>query len=293
MKAFSMYHPSVLMTYFSGVVLLTLLTRQPFLLAFSFSGALLFGVMLESKKAVLVSMGFYLPMFLLIALANPLFSHNGVTPLFFLNDNPVTLEAVLYGMARAGMIISILYWCRCYHSVMSSDKFIYLFGKTIPRLSLILAMALRFLPLFLRQLKRIHRVQRTMGLYATNSLVDRLRGSFRVFSALITWSAENAVGTAATMRSRGYGLPGRTNFSLFRFTLRDVLLLGLLGLLFAWTARGFMNGTLSFAFYPRLSVVKLSGSAIAAYGGVLALLLIPFLSEVKETVLWNYFRSRI
>ncbi len=184
MRAFSMYHPSVLFAYFIGVALLTLLTRQPFLLAFSLLGAILFAAMLESKKAVLVSMGFYGPMFLLIAAVNPLFSHNGVTPLFFLNDNPVTLEAIIYGAAIAGMIISILYWCRCYNSVMSSDKFIYLFGKIIPKLSLILAMALRFVPLFLIQIRKIHRTQKTMGLYATTSVVDRLRGRLRVFSAM-------------------------------------------------------------------------------------------------------------
>ncbi len=293
MRAFSLYHPSVLFAYFIGVALLTLLTRQPFLLAFSLLGAILFAAMLESKKAVLVSMGFYGPMFLLIAAVNPLFSHNGVTPLFFLNDNPVTLEAILYGAAIAGMIISILYWCRCYNSVMSSDKFIYLFGKTIPKLSLILAMALRFVPLFLIQIKKIHRTQKTMGLYATTSVVDRLRGRLRVFSAIITWSVENAVDTAASMRARGYGLPGRTNFSLFRFRLRDFVMLGLLGLLFAWTAREFMKGTLAFAFYPRISEIKLSGYALAGYGGVLALMLIPFLIEVKENMRWNYFRSKI
>lgn len=40
---------------------------------------------------------FYVSMFLLVAVTNPLFSHNGVTPLFYLNGNPVTLEAFVYG----------------------------------------------------------------------------------------------------------------------------------------------------------------------------------------------------
>ena len=293
MKAFSKYHPSVLLAYFIGVAMATVLTLHPFLLAFSFLGALLLASRLESIKAVAVSMGFYLPLFLLIAPINPLFSHNGVTPLFFLNDNPVTLEAILYGAAIAGMIVSILYWGRCYSSVMTSDKFIYLFGKAIPKLSLLLSMALRFFPLFIGQIKRIHRIQKTMGLYAAESIVDRMRGGLRVFSAILTWSVENAVNSAASMRARGYGLPGRTNFSLFRFTLRDSAMLVLLILLFGWTIHGFIRGSLVLVFYPRISGIELSGFAIAGYGGVLVLMLIPFLIEVKETILWNYFRSKI
>lgn len=293
MKAFAMYHPGILLLYFSGVTLLTVLTLHPFLLVFSFLGALLLASRLESGKGVVLSLFFYFPLFVLLALINPLFSHNGVTPLFFLNDNPVTLEAVLFGAAIAGMIVSILYWGRCYSNVMTSDKFIYLFGRAIPKLSLLLSMALRFLPLFIGQMKRIHRTQKTMGLYATESLVDRWRGRLRVFMAIVTWSTENAVDSAASMRARGYGLKGRTNFSLFRFTWRDLAVLGLLLLLFGWAIFGYLRGSLSFVFYPCMSKIELTGYALADYGGVLLLMLIPFGTEVKEIVLWNYFRSKI
>lgn len=65
-------------------------------------GGIMFSLMLVRKKAVLSDMGFYLPLFLLVAVTNPLFSHNGVTPLFFMNGNPVTLEAVVYGVFYLG-----------------------------------------------------------------------------------------------------------------------------------------------------------------------------------------------
>ena len=52
--------------------------------------------------------GFYVPLFLLVAVTNPLFSHNGVTPLFFLNGNPVTLEALLYGVRSWRWLLSAL-----------------------------------------------------------------------------------------------------------------------------------------------------------------------------------------
>ncbi len=42
---------------------------------------------------------------------------------------------------------------------------------------------------------------------------------------MITWSLENAIETADSMRSRGYGLPGRSAFSIYRMDSRDKLAL--------------------------------------------------------------------
>ena len=168
--------------------------------------------------------GFYLPMFLLVAITNPLFSHNGVTPLFFLNGNPVTLEAFVYGAAIAVTVIGAMLWCKCYSAVMTSDKFLWLFARVIPKLALVLSMALRFLPMLRRQMKQVKTAQKTMGLYSARGVVDRIRSTGRVFLAVIGWALENAMETAASMRARGYGTGKRTNFSIFRFTARDGVL---------------------------------------------------------------------
>lgn len=57
---------------------------------------------------------------------------------------------------------------------------------------------------------------------------------------------------SSSMRARGYGLHGRTNFSLFKFGARDaaVLLSGLL--LFAAVLIGVGSGSIDFTFYPEL-----------------------------------------
>lgn len=107
-------------------------------------------------------------------MVNPLFVHNGETILFFMNDNPITLEAFFYGMIVAVMIIAVMFWCKNYNEIMTSDKFIYLFGKVTPRLSLVLSMALRFIPLFRRQIGAISKTQKAMGLYSTESRTDRV-----------------------------------------------------------------------------------------------------------------------
>ena len=53
---------------------------------------------------------------------------------------------MLYGLASAALLSATLLWFTCYNTVMTSDKFIYLFGRVIPALSLVLSMTMRFVP---------------------------------------------------------------------------------------------------------------------------------------------------
>lgn len=293
MKAFERYHPFVLFVYFLAVLVTAMFVQNPVLQLLALTGGVLFSVMLLNGRELLSQLIFYIPLFLLIALTNPLFSHNGRTPLFFLNGNPVTLEAVLYGSAIAVMLIAVLLWCKCFSLIMTSDKFLYLFGKVIPKLSLVLTLALRFVPLLQKQMRRVSAAQKSMGLYASQSWFERIRSALRIMSAMITWSLENAVETASTMRARGYGGRRRSQFALFRFQLSDGILLGgIVTLLFGvlWCV---VNGAAAFSYYPGLSRLRTDPEAWILYGlyGVLALL--PFFIECKERIQWRYYRSKI
>ena len=39
-----------------------------------------------------------------MALVNPLFNHEGLAVLTYYNNNPITLESILYGVAKAGVM---------------------------------------------------------------------------------------------------------------------------------------------------------------------------------------------
>jgi energy-coupling factor transport system permease protein len=293
MKAFSDYHPFVLMAYFSGVTALTMFTMHPVFLGLSFLGAAACFAMLSGRRVFLSNTGFYIPVFILIAATNPLFSHNGETILFFLNDNRVTVEAVIYGVAIAFMLTAVIFWFKCYSEVMTSDKFIYLFGKTVPKLSLVLSMALRFTPLFARQVKRINKTQKTLGLYAGNGFADKLAGGVRVFSSILTWSLENAVDTADSMKARGYGLPGRTHFSLFKFTKRDAAMLIIIAVSILAVLAGIIAGEVFFKYYPVITGLNKSAFAAITYIFFAAVSFIPYAVEVKESLKWKYLISKI
>ncbi|MFQ8953489.1 MAG: energy-coupling factor transporter transmembrane component T [Oscillospiraceae bacterium] len=132
-------------------------------------GACAFSAIISRRRQVLSDIGFYVPMFLMVAVTNPLFSHNG-DPLFFLNGNPVTAEAFIYGAAIAVTVIGVMLWCKAFGAVMSSDKFLYLFGRAVPKLSLVLSMALRFVPRFKRQMKTVEQGSKAMGLYSSKAI---------------------------------------------------------------------------------------------------------------------------
>lgn len=293
MKAFANYHPLVLLVYFLSILVVAMFVNDPVIQLFALVGGILFCAMLSKRSEAAGNIGFYVPLFFMVAITNPLFSHNGVTPLFFLNGNPVTVEAFAYGVAIAVMVIGVMMWCKCYSAIMTSDKFLYLFGKAIPKLSLVLSMALRFIPMFKRQMHKVSRAQRSMGLYSSKSFTDKIRSGMRVFMAMLVWSLENSIETSASMKARGYGLKGRTNFSLFRFYPRDGIMLSVCAVLLGVTIAGMITGETAFYYYPRISELTLTPFSVMVYAAFGILSFLPFMIEVKEALKWKYYISKI
>ena len=46
-----------------------------------------------------------------------------------------------------------------------------------------------------------------------------------ILSILVTWILEDSIDTADSMNARGYGLNGRTSFSIYRLDKRDKIIL--------------------------------------------------------------------
>lgn len=293
MRAFAAFHPGVLFLYFAGMILVPVLTLNPAVIGSSLLGGVLFFCATERPGRAAGDLAYYFFVFLFIAVLFPLFSHNGVTPLFFLNGNPVTLEAVLYGLAAAGAILAVIFWCKCYTKVMTSDKFIYLFGRISPKLSLYAAMLLRYIPDMKAQYRRIRGTQKTLGLYSADSLTDRLAGFCRIISILISWSLENTAERTAAMRARGYGLKGRRNYSVYTFRVRDGVLLGALLGCYGVLAAGGAAGALRYWYYPAAAPLPSGAFSVFLYSVMMLAAGLPFLIEMEETIRWTYLRSKI
>ena len=104
-SAFYRYHPLPLFLYFVFVLLLTMFSFDPILLTVSLLGAVSFFIFVNRSRLKVKNFILYSIVFLTATLSNPLFSHNGITVLFFMGDNAVTLESSYYGMNIGLMIV--------------------------------------------------------------------------------------------------------------------------------------------------------------------------------------------
>ena len=285
MTAFARRHPTVNFIFFAFVLALTMMTEHPAIALISLACAVCYALCCVSAGRLLRQLRLIVPLMLLAALLNPLTSHLGETALFrFPWGSVCTLEAVLFGAFAAVRLAAVLFWFVCWNSVITSDKFLYLFGGLFPSLSLTLCMGLRFVPRLLHRMREVSQAQKCLRPDGGG-----LRHAGRVVSVTVTWALESALETANSMKSRGYGLRGRTTYSPYRFDPGDAIALAWIVLLGAAVIAGRVSGGLSFDFYPAMT----GGRGIitvlcAACFGLLAAY--PLISEGKEALTWRASR---
>ncbi len=292
---FSSYHPCINFLYFGLVLLFTMCFMHPLCLLISALSAIAYNVYLNGRKSVRFNLIYMLPLLILTAILNPAFNHEGATILAYLpSGNPLTLESMIYGLCSAVMLIAVIVWFSSYTAVMTSDKFVYLFGRVIPALSLVLSMTLRFVPKFKAQLHVVSEAQRCIGRdVSEGSVLQRIKNGITILSIMITWALENAIETADSMKSRGYGLPGRTAFSIYRFDERDKNALVWLVFCGIYIISGWVTGGYYWRYYPTIKHAAYDPFPISFLLVYLLLCLTPVIINIKEDRNWKRLRSEI
>jgi len=234
-----------------------------------------------------------------------------------------TLESLLFGLSIALMLTAIMLWFRLYQEFMTADKFLYLFAPLAPTMALSIAMVQRWIPLTKYRWQQIRAAQKALnphvgsgrhsGKYPgmnSDEPSDELhaegrQGSHRKhrsqirhrkqgrlssyrslapsFSALMSWSMEDAIQTADSMQARGYSSysshnncrshsdprsyssprssdddlsksskkpPRRTSFRSFHFGAQDRISLALIAAPALYAALDIFLSTREFAFFP-------------------------------------------
>lgn len=285
--AFSKYHPLTNFIFFVGAIGFSVVIQHPLYLVVSCIGAACYYLLLNGKKGWKLIFGM-LPLFAIVAVTNPLFNTYGDTVLFTIFGNPYTWEALLYGMTLAGMLVGMMLWFGCYSAVLTSDKFVCLFGSLIPSLSMLLVMVLRMIPNLMRKARLLSGARKSIGKGAGEQSTNRekLHDGMNILSALTDWALEGSIITADSMRARGYGVAKRTSFQIYRFMLRDILLIALMVLLVALTL---LFGGTSATFTPELSIASPTWGLVA----YTIYLLLPCAVHLKEALQWHSSISRI
>ena len=293
MNEFKTYHPIVNFIYFVAVIGFSVFFMHPLCLFISLLSGFSYSVILKGRKAIKTNLLYMFPMLLLMAVMNPLFNHHGATIITYLPDgNPLTFESIIYGIASALMIISVICHFSSYNEIMTSDKFIYLFGRIIPTLSLILSMTLSFVPKFTRQIKVVINAQKCMGRdISKGNIFKRAKIGISILSIMVTWALENMIETADSMKSRGYGLYKRTSYSNYIFDKRDKMALLCIILLILYTLSGNMSGDMAFSYYPVLETQNFSVLSLSFFASYLLLCTYPIIIELWEVRKWKAIKS--
>lgn len=284
---FKDYHPLVNVIYFAFSVGLTALSNDPRFIVISLTFSFIYSIVLRGKKMILSNFLLIVPVTVVMAAINTLFIHNGATVLFFINDMRITLEALIYGIFSSFMISSVIIWFICFSEIMTSDKLIYIFGKTRPVLGLTLSMIFRFIPLLKERFNEIKLGQRCMKRAGDERFFGRIRQFVKEVSILISWSLESAIETSDSMESRGYGLKGRTSFHLFKFTPRDkrvlaeVTVLGLVGCALC------ISGKTDIFYYPEFRLLNFDLMRATAFISYAALFVIPTVIDLRGKKKWQ------
>lgn len=284
---FSRWHPIVNLIYFIAVITISVFLMHPVLITISTVAAFGYMLMLKGGKSSIKSLAVILPVSALAAVLNVVFNHRGVTILaYFPNGNPITMEALLYGVIAAVMIAAVIWWFVSFSEIMTSDKILCLFGNIIPAVSLIFSMVLRFVPRLRKQLIDVSDAQKALG-----AAPNKIKGISSVVSAVTSWAIEGSVETAYSMKARGFGTGKRTSYSVFSFTLRDLTGVIYILLLTAYIIVG--KSSLKFEFYPSISYSELTLYQISIFAAYFMISVMPLFIEGVEVIRWKYLRSKI
>lgn len=273
MDSFTEFHPIVNLAYFVSVIGFTIFHMHPVCLMIAVISSTVYAVCLNGRKKVRFSIRFLLPVCVFAVIVNIAFNHAGMTILTYgPMGNPITLESIRYGIFAACLLAAAVQWFACWNSIMTSDKIVYLFGRILPRASLLLTLALGFVPRLKRQTQDVRDAKRTMR---DSEKSSGIANAADTISRVLSRALDDAVYLSESMKSRGYGLGRRTSFHTYRWRRRDTAMLLVIAALAAVLIGAMASGTLFWQFFPYPDGDAAAPGAVIAYAALAVLCNIP------------------
>jgi energy-coupling factor transport system permease protein len=291
---FSSLHPWLCFAYFIILVCSNMLWLHPVYLLVTLTVVIALNLSIDRGRSMRKSMKGYLLIAVIVFVTNPFFSGRGAKVLFYIFDRPFTLESVAYGALYAVSLLNILLAFAAYSLIVTPDKFLYLLSPILPRSAFVIAIALRFVPLLMSRLKQIMLIQQLLGALNHQGSKRRLiREGMDTLHALISWSLEEALQTAGSMRARGYGVGLRSSAVVYRMERRDVFVLWVMILTGVHVMIGALYGVNRYDIYPVLQSPAWTPEVGLHLSCFVILISIPVVLNVKEWLYWRIIRSRM
>ena len=140
-------HPGVYLLYYFIMVLFAFIFSDPYFVV-TFLALILVLISLQGVSSELKNiLKFYIPLSILILILNPLLNRTGAHKIYLWSNFFVTYEAIAYGVLMTLALLIVILVFSSYNRSVSYQEMLYIFSKKLPIISMIIVMALRFIPL--------------------------------------------------------------------------------------------------------------------------------------------------
>ena len=300
-------HPGILIVYYLILALSAFLFSNPYYMI-TFIVLMLFLIYLQGVRSELVNvMKIFIPLGALIIIINPLFIYEGAHRIYLWGSYFITLEALVYGFLMAGTFLIVLLALSSYNKTVSYQEMLYILSKKLPVISMVLVMALRFIPLLNSRAVEIEKLFKLENREYLNSedaiesssedenliqedddlnnhfehgeglesrqldiktdskiinkvasskrgrkLIEKARNVGNIMGVTVSWSLEEAMFTAKSMKARGYNATQRSSYLSFHLKKADYCFIAFLIIVLAILVVGLTQGYGYINVYPSL-----------------------------------------
>jgi energy-coupling factor transport system permease protein len=321
-------HPGVYLLYYFIMVLFAFIFSDPYFVV-TFLVLLLVLIALQGVSHELKNiMRLFIPLSILIMILNPLLNRTGAHKIYLWSGFFITYEAIAYGILMSLALLIVILVFSSYNRSVSYQEMLYIFSKKLPIISMIIVMALRFIPLInsraievqkLNNLKN-NGIEMEMGSDESNDsealdldefnsnintdydskLVNKLKSNKRVAAIIkeaktlgkimgitVSWSLEESMFTAKSMKARGYNATERTSYLSYKFSNADFAFIALIIVTVGIIIIGLLHGVGMINIYPSIDF-KFSNLPFNIYYLAFIVFLLPLIYlEIKERILWH------
>lgn len=284
-------HPAIFISYYFILIIFAFLYNDPYyLLSFLICISVLIALQNISREFMDI-IKFFIPMSVLIIILNPLTSKIGTTQIYIVGNYFITLEALVYGVLMSISLLIILLVFASYNRSVSYQEMLYLFSKRFPHISMIIVMALRFIPLLSYRLSEVNKIFKFNPIHPqkanNDSWIEKTKKTAQMLAVVVSWSLEESMLTAKSMKARGYGITKRTSYLSYKFRKIDYLFILFITITTFISIAGLVQGYGRIEIYPTLSFNS-SENLLNMYYLAFLVLLIPLIYlELKERLIWH------
>lgn len=319
-------HPGVYLLYYFIMVLFAFIFSDPYFVV-TFLVLLLILIALQGVSHELKNiMKLFIPLSILIMILNPLLNRTGAHKIYLWSGFFITYEAIAYGILMSLALLIVILVFSSYNRSVSYQEMLYIFSKKLPIISMIIVMALRFIPLInsraievqkLNNLKNngiemdsdetddtnrldLDEFNSNINTDYNSKLVNKLKSNKRVAAIIkeaktlgkimgitVSWSLEESMFTAKSMKARGYNATERTSYLSYKFSNADFAFIALIIITVGIIIVGLLHGVGMINIYPSIDF-KFSNLPFNIYYLAFIIFLLPLIYlEIKERILWH------